>query len=458
MRFFGTDGIRGEADWLLSNNIPKMLGRAIASLCYPRAHCEGRSIRVAVARDVRLSSPKIERELLHGLLEHDAEVYCLGVLPTPALVAVAQTLNVDFSVMVTASHNPPSNNGLKVFDCNGEKLTPEEEENLDNQILNAPPGNAKGNVCVVLGAEETYIEHIVKTAAVDLSGVIVRLDCANGCTAELAPKIFSRLNATVIADNNVRDGSIVNVGTGSTNMNFLCSRLREGEIGFAFDGDGDRVLGAVLCDAEDAAALEKSAARDCVCSGNIEKNCVKILDGDYFLLSISMLLQKEKLLKTPVVVATELSNGRLDADLATLGIRLERVPVGDKYVLERMKQKGLILGAERSGHVISTAHSKTGDGILSALLLLKARKSGICPVYKPFCQHELNVKTADRDKALSNPMFLKELERIKKLLGKEGRIIVRKSGTEPLIRLMCESNNSNASQFLTNLGKILQNL
>lgn len=452
MRFFGTDGIRGEADWLLKNDIPRMLGRAIAYTCFPRANELNRNIKVAVARDVRLSSPEIERELLHGLLEHDAEVYCLGTLPTPALVSVSKTLDVDFSVMVTASHNPPSNNGLKVFGFSGEKLSPDQEELLDSLILSAPHGNRKGVVKIIPNAENIYIEHILKTINTDFCGTIVRLDCANGCTAEIADKIFTMLGATVIADNNVRDGAIVNVGTGSTNISYICSRLQDGEIGFSFDGDGDRVLCAVKC-----------APDNCDCGfkddfhSKAATNNVKILDGDYFLLSIAMLMQKENLLLKPTIVATELSNGKLDIELKARNLSLERTKVGDKYVLDMMKQKGLNLGGERSGHIIAQSYSQTGDGILSALLLLKARKLGICPAFEPFKQYELNVKVHDRDEALENPVFVNELNRVKKLLEKDGRILVRKSGTEPVIRLMCESDNENANQFLTNLGKILQN-
>ncbi|MDD4839539.1 MAG: hypothetical protein PHE93_02560 [Clostridia bacterium] len=452
MQFFGTDGIRGEADWLQANEIPKLLGRALASLGHARTRTHGnenagdencdaqqdsklRPIRIAVARDVRLSSPQIERQLLHGLLEHDAEVFCLGVLPTPALVSVSKTLNVDFSVMVTASHNAPSYNGLKVFDHNGEKLSPEEEQNLDNALPTAPKGNALGVVHTVLDAEKIYIDYILKTLNTSFNGVIVHLDCANGCTAELASKVFTLLGATVIAENNIRNGAIVNVGTGSTNMDYLFSKLREGEIGFAFDGDGDRVQGAIF-----------------------EQNqTVKLLDGDYFLLSLAMLLQKENLLGIPSIVATELSNGKLSLELAQRGISLERTDVGDKFVLDRLKQKNLILGGERSGHIIARCYSPTGDGILSALLLLKARKFGICPAFVPFKQYELNVKVKDRDVALKNPIFLSELKKLKELLDNDGRILVRKSGTEPLIRLMCESDKIEIGDFLTKIGNVLQN-
>ncbi|HKL94599.1 MAG TPA: hypothetical protein VJZ69_04880 [Clostridia bacterium] len=476
MQFFGTDGIRGEADWLQANNIPRMLGRAIAALGktpVPQhlregiaaakdsgedtdnftTSCANRPVKVAVARDVRLSSPQIEKQLLHGLLEHDAEVYCLGVLPTPALVSVSQTLGVDYSVMVTASHNPPSNNGLKVFESKGEKLSPEDEAILDSQLLCAPVGNAKGVIHTVANAEQIYIEHLIKTVNTDFSGVVVHLDCANGCTAELASKVFTRLNATVVADNNIRDGAVVNVGTGSTNMNYLTSRLNEGEIGFAFDGDGDRVLGAIF-DSQNCGMLPNELICDNTLQ-NLEPQ-VKILDGDYFLLSLAMLLQKEKLLSVPSVVATDLSNGKLSIELLSRGITLERTNVGDKFVLDRMNQKNITLGGERSGHIIAKCYSPTGDGILSALLLLKARKNGICPIFVPFPQYELNVKVKDRDTALSNSDFLSALERAKEKIGDEGRILIRKSGTEPLIRLMCESNFEDAKQILTNIGNILQ--
>lgn len=479
MRFFGTDGIRGEADWLQKNDIPRMLGRAVAALGKtpvpphlregvatnesvdtPTAsqieiktleNAKKRPLKVAVARDVRLSSPEIERQLLHGLLEHDAEVYCLGVLPTPALVCVSQKLNVDYSIMVTASHNPPSNNGLKVFEAKGEKLSPEDEEVLDSQITYAPTGNASGKIHTVTDAEKIYIEHIVKVIDTDFSGVVVRLDCANGCTAELAAKIFTRLGATVIADNDVRNGAIVNVGTGSTNMDFICSHLHEGEIGFAFDGDGDRVQGAAFgCDSS-------KCSNKTTCTKNLDKK-VAVLDGDYFLLSIAMLLQKENLLGVPSVVATELSNGQLSHELMARGINLERTDVGDKFVLDRMNQKNIALGGERSGHIIAKCYSQTGDGIMSALLLLKARKEGICPVFVPVPQYELNVKVKNRDNALLNPKFVRALENAKLELGNSGRILVRKSGTEPLIRLMCESNFEGANHILTNIGNILQNI
>lgn len=466
MKYFGTDGIRDKAERLIKDDLPLLLGRALA--CAKNGAENDCAVRVCVAKDVRLSSDEIEERFLKGLLEHGAEVFLCGVMTTPALVAVANTLNVDYSVMITASHNPPQYNGLKVFEGNGGKLPPDDEEALDAALDFAPEGKKAGKVHVVENAEQIYVKFLTDCVGERLDGFKVRLDCGNGCTAEIAKKVFSALGAEVEADNDVRDGSVVNVGTGATNVGFLLSRLRPDEIGFSFDGDGDRVIGAAY-QAEDArtsrasedgsfgvigATYQIENDKNNTYSGDALNGKAIVLDGDYFLLSLAELFRKDGLLANGAVVATILSNSKLDVEMQRRGIALTRAKVGDKFVLDAMKETGAALGGEQSGHIITLPYLNTGDGILSALLLLKARKRGIAPDYRPLPQYSFNFRNNGKQSLLFDKQFTEEIENIRQLIGNEGRILVRESGTEPVIRVMCETDKKFAVEKLTYLENI----
>lgn len=338
MQYFGTDGIRQKADYLLDKQIPYLLGKVLSQT----------GAKVIVARDVRTHSKEIEKQLCKGLLEGSAQIWLAGVLPTPALAYTAQTQKADYAVMITASHNAPEFNGLKVFGKHGKKLSKEEEIALDDKLVelknNPTPPVSLVDVCadaltedeklselkitvsaqnhrirIVDGAEFLYAKHI-KSMFPRFDGVKVRLDCAYGCFATLAPAIFLSLGAIVCAEHNVRDGEKVNVNCGSTHIESFAKRVSPDEFGFAFDGDGDRVIAVV--------------------NG-------KIYDGDAMLLALSTLYRLQGKLKKRFIVGTVLSNTKLQRELAYQNVALVRADVGDKNVLDALLAHGCMLGGEK---------------------------------------------------------------------------------------------------------------
>ena len=459
MYYFGTDGIRNKADKLLSARTPFLLGKALSKNSY----------KILVARDVRESSLDIEKQLCLGLLEGDAKIYLAGVLPTPALAYIAQVEDADFAVMITASHNPPEFNGLKVFGKCGKKLSLDAETRLDATIkelsdefaLKTEVGSAmlsldhgiddasadvltddevtsplkitlspEHRIRIVEGAEFLYAKHIKKLFP-RFDGIKVRLDCAYGCFAELAPKIFESLGAIVKAEHNTRDGSRVNVNSGSTHIEAFAKRVDKDEIGFAFDGDGDRVLAVV--------------------DG-------KPYDGDAILLAISMLYRIKGKLKKKIVVGTELTNSKLQRELAYVNTALLRTEVGDKYILDALNNENCVLGGEKSGHIIMLDKSNTGDGIITALTLLEVKKTiGSLPTFDPYPMLNLNIPTDNPAEHLRSDEFKAKMAAANTLFSKYGRLIVRPSGTEPVIRVTFECFTQDEQPIFAKLKKLFLN-
>ncbi|MBQ9276274.1 MAG: hypothetical protein IJ226_01615 [Clostridia bacterium] len=457
MYYFGTDGIRNNAEKLLQARVPFLLGRALSKNAY----------KIIIARDVRESSLDIEKQLCLGLLEGEAKIYLAGVLPTPALAYTAQVEDADFAVMITASHNPPEFNGLKVFGKSGKKLPLDVEEKLDKELYglaqefsslteigaqkDAPLGmddvsadtlsvdeeasslkitpTKEHRIRIVEGAEFLYATHVKKMFP-RFDGTKVRLDCAYGCFAELAKRIFESLGAIVTAEHDTRDGSRVNVDCGSTHIDKFVAHVAKDEIGFAFDGDGDRVLAVV--------------------DG-------KVYDGDAILLAISTLYRIQGKLKKKIVVGTELTNSRLQRELAFGNTALLRVPVGDKYILDALKAENCVLGGEKSGHIIMLDKGNTGDGVVTALTLLEVKKTiGSLPTFTPYPMLNLNIPADNPSEYAKSDEFKTKLSAATTLFSKYGRFVVRPSGTEPLLRVTFECFSSDEQPIFSKLQKLFE--
>lgn len=451
MRYFGTDGVRGGADWILKSNIACKLGEALAE----------KGSKVVVARDVRAHSFDIEKQLVGGLLTKNTDIRLCGVLPTPALAYTADTENADYAVMITASHNAPEYNGLKVFGKGGRKLSLCEERALDDALFKRLPdaGGASAStfssyealssneflpgiflkaqsdkeifslkpdrIEILEGAERNYKRRILSMFP-KFTGMKVRLDLAHGCFAELAADVFSDLGADVTAINDDRDGENVNVACGSTHITRF--EVKKNEIGFAFDGDGDRVLAVV--------------------DG-------KVYDGDAILLALSMLYRLRGKLKNRFVVGTLLSNSRLQRELAWQGTVLLRADVGDKNVLNMLSERECPLGGEKSGHIIMADKASTGDGLLTALTLLEAKKTmGSLPKFSPYPMREYNIRAEDPKTAIRQNDFVTKIARAEEAIGTKGRMIVRPSGTEPFIRIAVEYYAKNHGEIFTRVQNI----
>lgn len=449
MQYFGTDGIRQKADYLLDNQIPFLLGKALSQT----------NAKIIVARDVRTHSKDIEKQLCKGLLEGAAQIWLAGILPTPALAYTAQTQKADFAVMITASHNAPEFNGLKVFGKNGKKLSKEEELLLDKKLVelknnpSLPPlsivdicadaltederlsdlkitiSEQNHRIRIVDGAEFLYAKHI-KSMFPRFDGIKIRLDCAYGCFATLAPAIFLSLGAIVCAEHNVRDGEKVNVDCGSTHIEKFVARVKKDEIGFAFDGDGDRVIAVV--------------------------NGI-IYDGDAMLLALSTLYRLQGKLKKRFIVGTVLSNTKLQRELAYQNIALVRSDVGDKNVLDCLLAHGCLLGGEKSGHILMLDKENTGDGIVTALSLLEVKRTiGSLPKFTPYPMLELNIRTDNPTETLASSAFQEKITETNSLYSNSGRLIVRPSGTEPYIRVTYECFSSSPTAIFDDIKRIFQ--
>lgn len=407
MFFFGTDGIRALANSLLNDRIPFCLGAVLSS----------RAKKIVVARDVRLSSLAIERQLIEGLTLGDCDILLCGELPTPALSYITDIENADYGVMITASHNPPEYNGLKVFERGGGKLSTDKEAEMDEAVfkrqktLRLVRGKANGRISVFEGAENFYKRHVVSLFS-RLDGLKVALDCARGSMASLAAEAFESAGAIVVnALNNTRDGERVNVKCGATNLDYFLTTVNEDEIGFSFDGDGDRVMG--------------------VYKG-------KILDGDGMLYALATDMQSQDTLKNNAVCGTIMSNGALEKELAFKGITLFRSDVGDKYVMEKMRAVGSVLGGETSGHII-TPKAPTGDGLITAFSIAEyLKKYKILPLITPYPSLSFNIPSAAPAQEVKKKEFVALIENAKAFLGENGKLIVRPSGTEPVVRITVE--------------------
>ncbi len=398
-RYFGTDGVRGVYGESLTPDLVERLGKA-ATLW-----AEGGSL--LVGRDTRGSGPELEAALARGIVAGGGTALLAGVLPTPAVALLAD----DLAAVVSASHNPPEYNGVKLFDRGGRKLTDAEEEEIE-RLLEAD-GRGGGSIEHVADAGERYVAHVVEHFGSDLSGLRVAVECANGAMTELAPRVLERLGADVTAVGNEPDGTNINVGCGATDLTLL-SRVvpeRSLDLGLAFDGDGDRLL-----------AVDERG---------------EPVDGDQILAILAPALDVD------LVAVTQMTNMGFNRLMDEHGIRVVTTPVGDRYVLEALRDLGGVLGGEQSGHIIWLRDHVTGDGLAAALLLCGALRgralSEAAGTLSRYPQAKENVRVRRHDVPKS---ILDEAARLSRDLGDRGRVLVRPSGTEPVVRVLAEAENA----------------
>jgi phosphoglucosamine mutase len=403
-RYFGTDGVRGVVGDTLTADLVERLGRA--------ATVWARARRVFVGRDTRGSGPELEEALVRGIVSGGASAILGGVLPTPA-VALS---GLDLGVVISASHNPPEYNGVKFFDSRGHKLSDADEEEIEAQ-LDARPAVEAGSVEESDEPAGFYIDHVVDKFGSDLEGLRIAVDCANGAYSAIAPDAFEQLGADVRAFFDRPDGTNINVGCGATDTAALQREVVAGkfDLGIAFDGDGDRML-----------AVDERGA---------------LVDGDQIVAILALHLGVD------LVAVTQMTNHGFHALMQERGIRVLTTDVGDRYVLEALRRENGLLGGEQSGHVIYLRDHVSGDGLAAALLLCAAvrgrRLSEAAAVMPRWAQYQRNVRVASKE--LTQPLRA-AVDRLNGELDGSGRVLVRASGTEPLIRVLAEAENGDAAQ------------
>jgi phosphoglucosamine mutase len=410
-RLFGTDGVRGVAGEFVTPELVFALGRAAVQAC-PTARPQ-----VLVVRDTRISGEMLESALCAGVAAARGQALVAGVLPTPAASVLVRRLGLDLAAVISASHNPYQDNGIKFFDGDGQKLSEESETEIERLIDAGGSSADAGRVRPLGGALDDYLRELSSRYPRDLRGVRVLLDCANGATYQAAPLVFERLGADVDVIANEPDGVNINAGCGSTHPERLVESIRRGsyDAGFAFDGDGDRVL-----------AVDRTGA---------------LVDGDEMIAQLALHLRERGELGGGVAV-TVMSNYGFHQAMKLAGIEVATTPVGDKYVVEELLKRGWMIGGEQSGHVVDARFTLSGDGIAAALLLLEAlggRDLSGVEVVEKLPQRLVNVVVANRDGLEQSGAVRGAVEAEARALDGRGRVLVRPSGTEPLVRIMAEA-------------------
>ena len=428
-KLFGTDGVRGEAGTFLTAELATALGRATTwSL-------EAERPQVLIVRDTRESGPMLEAALAAGIAAAGGDALLAGVLPTPAAAILVRRLGLDLAAVVSASHNPFGDNGIKFFNAGGTKLADEVEAEIEARLDQAPAAEQPGHVRELNGGLADYLRELQSAFPVDLTGRRVVLDCANGATFEAAPAIFERLGAEVETIGAAPDGRNINAGCGSTHVETLAERVAasDAEIGFAFDGDGDRVL-----------AVDGSG---------------RVHDGDELIALAARGMAKRGELDGGVVV-TVMSNYGFHQAMEEEGIEVAVTQVGDRYVIDEMLRREWKLGGEQSGHIICSEFVSTGDGIAAALTTM--RELGGSPLAEAVPMSKLpqvlvNVKVADREAVQGAAPVWAAVEQEEKELEGRGRVLLRPSGTEPLVRVMVEApSDQEAEAICQRLVEVVQ--
>ena len=426
-RLFGTDGARGVANSELTPELAMNIGRAAACVLTK----ENKRAKILIGKDTRQSSDMLEAALAAGLCSVGADVLILGVVPTPAVAYLVKKYECDAGVMISASHNPCEFNGIKIFQGTGYKLPDEIENRIEAIILDGaeePPvkiGGEVGKIAYCESAVNDYVSHILECKQADFSGMKIAFDCANGSSSATAEKLFSSLGIDGVYSANEPDGVNINAGCGSTHLESLQSLVKANgcELGFAFDGDADRML-----------AVDEN--------GNT-------VDGDKIIAICAKYMKEQGTLKNDTAVVTVMSNMGFFKFCDENSIHCEKTAVGDRYVLENMLKNGYNIGGEQSGHIIFLDHSTTGDGQLSALMLLNVIKntgkslSALAAEMQVYPQVLVNVTVTAEGKAAyaSDEAIKAKIEETETKLGDDGRVLVRLSGTEPLIRVMLEGKD-----------------
>lgn len=426
-KYFGTDGIRGQANkHPMTAEVALKVGMAAGQL---RDAAGAAPKRVVIGKDTRLSGYMLEAALMSGFTSAGCEVFLLGPMPTPAVAMLTRSMRADMGVMISASHNAYTDNGIKFFDADGFKLSDERELEIEG-MLEAPstdlmaPSAKIGRASRVESAQERYIEFAKRTLPrnMSLEGLRVVVDCAHGAAYRVAPKALWELGAEVIAIGDNPNGLNINLECGSTAPGALVSKVREvrADIGIALDGDADRVV--------------------------IVDECGDIVDGDQLMAVIGESWHRRGRLAAGGVVATVMSNLGFERYLQGIGLSLVRTAVGDRYVVEHMRKHGYNVGGEQSGHIVLSDYATTGDGLVSALQILAvvvaAGKpvSEVCRRFDPMPQVLKNVRYSD-GKPLEHDRVVACIDDAKRRLGNSGRLVIRPSGTEPVIRVMAEGDD-----------------
>jgi phosphoglucosamine mutase len=439
LSLFGTDGIRGLANVDLTAELALDVAVAAAHILVENSNDRPRAI---VGQDSRASGEFLEAAVVAGLTSAGVDVYRLGIVPTPAVAYLVASTGADLGVMISASHNPMPDNGIKLFQRGGEKLADEVEALVEARIgepWQRPTGSAVGRVISDDQLVNKYIEHLLSTIDLSLSGLKVVVDCANGASSFTAPVALSRAGAEVIAIANTPDGWNINDGVGSTHLDFLRnSVLKNGaDVGIAHDGDADRCL-----------AIDATGAE---------------IDGDVIKAILAKGFKAQGKLKANTIVGTVMSNLGFMHAMAESGIEVVTTAVGDRYVLEAMLQSDFNLGGEQSGHVIMRDHANTGDGLLTALqLLAEVKRSGqtlqeLSRVMVRFPQVLINVKNVAKERLASSAAIAEAVKAAETELGSNGRVLLRASGTEPLVRVMVEAHSDAVAQSVaTKLAQVVE--
>ena len=421
-KYFGTDGFRGEANVDLTVEHAYKVGRYLGWY-YGQNH----KARIVIGKDTRRSSYMFEYALAAGLTASGADAYLLHVTTTPSVAYVVRLDEFDCGIMISASHNPYYDNGIKVISASGQKIEAEIEDKveayIDGEIGELPlaTGDKIGRTTDYVAGRNRYIGYLISLATRTFKNFRIGLDCANGSSSSIAKSVFDALGAKTYVINADPDGTNINRNCGSTHIESLQRLVKEQklDIGFAYDGDSDRCIA-------------------------VDENGNEV-NGDLIMYICGKYLRDQGRLSNNTIVTTVMSNLGLYKALDRIGIQYEQTRVGDKYVYENMLQNGNILGGEQSGHIIFSKHATTGDGILTSLMVMEtvieSKKSlgALCSEVVIYPQLLKNVRVNDKEEAMNHPAVLKAIEKAKEELGDEGRILVRASGTEPVIRVMVEA-------------------
>ena len=443
-RIFGTDGVRGIANSELTAQLAFKLGQAGAKVL--TKNCSG-APKILVGKDTRASGDMLEASLNAGFCTMGAQVYCVGVLPTPAVAYLIRKYNMDAGVVISASHNPMEYNGIKFFSSEGYKLSDELEAEIEEYVLDGkdlgelPVGKDVGRVHTKRSGMQDYVDYIRSTVDGDFSNLKIALDCANGASFECAKLLFDSLGAKAEYICNTPDGCNINDGCGSTHTQKLSEYVKNGgfDLGLAFDGDADRLL-----------AVDENGT---------------LVDGDKIMAICALELRKQGKLKKDTVVATVMSNLGFFNALKANGIKYEQTTVGDRYVLENMLANGYCIGGEQSGHIIFLDYNTTGDGLMTAVRLTCAlrdsgkKMSDLASVVEILPQVLVNarIKNENKNTYMENKEIADAIRKIEEKFAGNGRVLIRPSGPEPLVRVMLEGKDkSEIKEEATALAKMIE--
>jgi len=441
-KYFGTDGVRGIANQELTPELAYRLGRIGAYVLTKEAS----KPTIIIGRDTRISGEMLESAMIAGILSIGANVIRLGVISTPGVAYLTKLFKADASVMISASHNPVEDNGIKFFGADGFKLLDETEHEIEELLdqtedhLPRPVGTDVGRLETRLDGKDLYREYIKTTISNRFDGIKIILDTANGAAYEIAPKLFQELGAEVVALHDQPDGTNINLQCGSTNPESLMKAVVEqkADIGLAFDGDADRLI-----------AVDENG---------------RIIDGDYVMFILGQAMSKKGQLKNNTIVSTVMSNIGFYKAVEKNELHSIQTKVGDRYVMEEMRKGNFNLGGEQSGHIIFLDYNTTGDGILTGIQLMNAVKEARLPLSKladqmrKYPQVLQNLRVADKSNYDNNPVIEEAIRQVERQLGDEGRVLVRPSGTEPLIRVMAEGpDEKQLKEYVNQIIDVVKN-